>query len=70
MYQRVFFGEVSNEKNKELRDLSSREKLILVPMVVLIFWMGVYSQSFLGRMDSTVKQLLKDVQSSAIVLKK
>jgi NADH-quinone oxidoreductase subunit M len=70
MYQRVFFGEVSNEKNKELRDLSSREKLILVPMVLLIFWMGVYSQSFLGRMDSTVKQLLKDVQSSAIVLKK
>jgi NADH-quinone oxidoreductase subunit M len=70
MYQRVFFGEVKSEKNKELRDLSSREKLILVPMVLLIFWMGIYSQPFLGRMESSVRQLLKDVHSSAIVLKK
>jgi len=70
MYQRVFFGEVNNEKNKELQDLGSREKLLLVPMVLLIFWMGIYSQTFLRRMDSSVRQLLKDVQSSAIVLNK
>jgi NADH-quinone oxidoreductase subunit M len=70
MYQRVVFGEVKNEKNRNLADLSFREKFILVPIVVLIFWMGVYSQSFLRKMDSSVRQVLNDMQSSALVLKR
>jgi NADH-quinone oxidoreductase subunit M len=70
MYQRVVLGEVKNEKNRILPDLSFREKFILVPIVVLIFWMGIYSQSFLRKMDSSVRQLLSDMQSSALVLKR
>ncbi len=70
MYQRVIFGETRNEKNKRLRDLDSREKLILVPIVILIVWMGVYSESFLRKMDSSVSQVLHQAQSSAIVFKK
>jgi NADH-quinone oxidoreductase subunit M len=70
MFQRVVFGEIKNDKNRVLPDLSSREKLILVPIVVLIFWMGVYSQSFLRKMDSTVTQVLNEMQSSAVVLRK
>jgi len=68
MFQRVFLGAVRNEKNKGLRDLSLREKLILVPLVLLIVWMGVYSQSFLRKMDSSVGKLLDQFNSSAVVL--
>ena len=70
MYQRVVFGEITNERNKGLPDLSLREKFILVPMTLLIIWMGVYSQSFLRKMDSSVSQLLRNFQSTAVVLKK
>ena len=70
MYQRVVFGEVTNERNKGLPDLSLREKFILVPMTLLIIWMGVYSQTFLRKMDSSVSQLLSRFQSTAVVLKK
>jgi NADH-quinone oxidoreductase subunit M len=68
MYQRVIFGEVINPKNKALRDLSLRERLILVPIVVLIVWMGVYSSPFLRRMDSSVSHILQSFRSSAVVM--
>src|SRR5258706_4509459 len=69
MYQRVVFGEVSNPKNKKLADLDFREKLVLLPLVVLIFWMGIYSESFLRRMDTSVNQVLHPLKSSAVVVK-
>lgn len=69
MYQRVIFGEVTNPKNKKLADLDFREKLVLLPLVVLIFWMGIYSESFLRKMDTSVNQVLHHFRSSAVVLK-
>src|SRR5437660_6395098 len=47
MYQRVMWGEVTNEKNQDLPDLFGREKAMLVPILILIFWMGIYSAHFL-----------------------
>jgi NADH-quinone oxidoreductase subunit M len=69
MYQRVIFGEVTNPKNKKLPDLNLREKVVLLPLVVLIFWMGIYSQSFLRRMDTSISQVLQHFKSSAVVVK-
>ena len=69
MYQRVIFGEVTNPKNRNLADLDFREKLVLLPLVVLIFWMGIYSESFLRKMDTSVNQVLHHFRSSAVVLK-
>ena len=42
-YQRVFFGEITVEKNKTLPDASQRERFILVTMCVVILWMGLGS---------------------------
>src|SRR5262249_40358284 len=42
-YQRVFFGDVSHEKNKSLPDASLRERGILFAMAVVTLWMGVGS---------------------------
>src|SRR5438093_5459797 len=69
MYQRVLLGDVKNEKNKTLTDLNFREKFILVPLMLLIVWMGVYSQSFLRKMDASVSELLDRFHSTAVVLK-
>ncbi|MFQ6008882.1 MAG: NuoM family protein, partial [Candidatus Zixiibacteriota bacterium] len=40
MYQRVIFGKVTREENKRLTDVGWREKIILIPIVILIFWIG------------------------------
>ena len=58
MYQRVIFGEVTHDVNKTLPDLSAREKWVLVPMVVMALWMGIYPQFFLRKMDASVSKLL------------
>jgi NADH-quinone oxidoreductase subunit M len=42
LYQRVFFGEVTNPANMRLPDLSLREQLTLAPLVVAAFWIGLY----------------------------
>lgn len=60
MFQRVMFGRVTNPKNEGLKDLSGREIAILVPMVVIIFLMGIYPKLFFNKMDVTVEKFLKD----------
>ncbi len=54
MYKRMMLGEVDNPANLGLRDLSRREVAILLPIVVLIVWMGVAPGSFLRSLDGTV----------------
>src|SRR6478672_6697989 len=42
LYQRVFFGEITNPANAKLSDLSVREQLTLAPLVVAALWIGLY----------------------------
>jgi NADH-quinone oxidoreductase subunit M len=60
MFQRVMFGKITNPKNEKLQDLSAREITILVPMVIMIFLMGIYPKLFFSKMDVTVEKFLKD----------
>ena len=46
LYQRVFFGELTNEKNKGLEDVNLREILTLAPLIVMCFWIGLYPKPF------------------------
>jgi len=58
MYQRVIWGEIRNEKNASLLDMVGRERAMLIPLLILMAWMGVYSNSFLRPMDASVTKLL------------
>jgi len=63
MYQRVMFGEVTKEENKALKDLSGREILVLSCVTLFIFWIGIYPQTFLSRMEPTVKSYIVQVNT-------
>ncbi len=54
MVQRVFFGPLQNPENEKLIDINWREVLVLVPMVIMIFWMGIYPKPFFTLMDGSV----------------
>lgn len=58
MFQRVMFGELDNPKNQVLEDLNIREIAIMVPLVVLIFVMGVYPNPFIEKMTPSIKKLV------------
>jgi NADH-quinone oxidoreductase subunit M len=42
LYQRVFFGEITNPANARLKDVTLREQLTLAPLVLAAFWIGIY----------------------------
>lgn len=67
MYQRVFFGKVTREENKSLKDIDWREKIILVPLVLLIFWIGIYPKPLLERIEPAAKQVLQQVSRATTV---
>ncbi len=60
LYQRVFFTE-KNPKLENVRDLNYREFFTLAPMLLLVFWIGIYPQVFLSFMHSSVEHLLSQV---------
>ncbi len=65
LYQRVFFME-TNEKVSGLADINGRELLTLVPMIMLIFWIGVHPDTFLGYMHESVHHLLERVNAGGL----
>lgn len=62
VFQRVMFGELDNPKNQQLPDLNAREIAIMVPLVVLIFVMGLYPKPFIDRMDPAIQKLVTQVR--------
>lgn len=62
MVQRVFYGEVINEKNKILSDMNWRERFLLVPLIVMVFWIGIYPRPFLKMIEPSVQNLVETVQ--------
>jgi NADH-quinone oxidoreductase subunit M len=63
-YQRVWFGEITVEKNKTLPDASPREIGILVAMAIITLWMGVGSTFFTNRSAASSQNVLDQMQRS------
>jgi NADH-quinone oxidoreductase subunit M len=60
LYQNVFFMKI-NKKIVGLPDMDVRETIILIPLLILVFWIGVYPTPFLGFMHASVQHLLERV---------
>jgi NADH-quinone oxidoreductase subunit M len=65
MVQRVFFGKLTNPDNEKLEDVSSRELVILVPIVILIFVMGIFPNLFFSKMEPAVQRVVEVVKMNA-----
>ena len=66
LVERVFFGPVARDQNpKTISDLGLREKLALMPLAVLVFWIGLYPKFFLDPMQPTLNQLTSSARTQA-----
>ncbi len=63
LYQRVFFGTVTNPKNEKLHDLTPREVLTFVPLLIMAFWIGLYPKPFFQILEQPVNQLVQNVHA-------
>jgi NADH-quinone oxidoreductase subunit M len=66
MFQRVVFGGVTNAANEGLRDLTRREVLVFAPLLFLIFWLGIYPQPVLSRIQPSIRETIGLVQKRAV----
>jgi len=62
LYQRMFFGEITNEKNKLLPDLSIREWAYMLPLVIMSLWIGMYPAPFIRYIEKPVNSVVKQIK--------
>lgn len=68
LYRRVVFGELTKENLKSILDLSPREIAIFAPILAVVFWMGIYPDSFLKPLRAPVAKLLAQTEPRPLPL--
>ena len=68
MYQRVIFGKITHPENKNLKDLSAREIAILVPLIVMILWIGITPLVFTGKTSKSVIDVLEVIKDKSRIV--
>jgi len=68
MFQKLFLGPVTKDENRSLKDLNWREIVTLVPLIILIFWIGLYPKPFFMLMGPTVDNLVKAIQAASVAM--
>ncbi|TMI72026.1 MAG: NADH-quinone oxidoreductase subunit M [Bacillati bacterium ANGP1] len=63
MYQRVMQGPVAVKERARMTDLTRREQWLFIPLIALIFWIGVYPSPLLRRSEASVRALVEQVTS-------
>ncbi|MEE9543676.1 MAG: NADH-quinone oxidoreductase subunit M, partial [Thermodesulfobacteriota bacterium] len=65
LFQRVFLGDFVYHGKDALKDLDFREKLVTVPLILLVFWIGLYPKPFLKVMEVSLVNLVDMIESNA-----
>jgi NADH-quinone oxidoreductase subunit M len=68
LYQRVAFGKVTNPHNEHLSDMNLREVAAALPLVVLVFFIGLYPNAAFRVMHASTEHLINHVQAKAQAL--
>jgi len=61
LVQKVFFGPITNEENKNIPDMAWYEVTAMVPLVILMVWIGVHPNTFLKKMEPSVTHLVRTI---------
>jgi NADH-quinone oxidoreductase subunit M len=65
MYQKVFYGQIQHDENKTLPEIDGRERISLVPLVVMAVIMGVASPYWMKSIEPAVTGTLPKTGSVA-----
>ncbi|HEO98151.1 MAG TPA: NADH-quinone oxidoreductase subunit M [Epsilonproteobacteria bacterium] len=66
LFKKSFFGPVTKEENRNLKDLDAKETWSLVPLVAIVVWLGIYPKPILDPIDNSVKAMLNFMDEKAI----
>ncbi|WP_331775154.1 NADH-quinone oxidoreductase subunit M [Sulfurospirillum sp. 1612] len=69
LFKRSFFGEVTHEENRKLKDLDKKEYVALIPLVALVVVLGIYPKPILHDIDMSVKKMIVLMEHKALLPK-
>ena len=64
LYKRVVFGEIVHDDVRKMKDVGPREIAIFVPLIALVFWMGIYPTSFIAPMAPAIEKVITRYDSA------
>ncbi len=67
LYKRSFFGEITNDKNRGLKDINGRELAAMIPLVALVVILGIYPKPILDPIDTSVKKMIVLMQKKSVL---
>jgi len=66
MFQKLFLGPVIHDENRQLKDINWREIITLVPLLIFIFWIGLYPKPFFSLMAPAVDRLVSLISTASM----
>ena len=67
LYKRVIFGSLKKDKLGDISDLNSREFIVFIPLLILVFWIGIYPESFISEYRLPINSLIESFDSRLVV---
>ena len=64
-YKKMFFGEITKDENRKLKDVNKRELLALIPLVIIAIWLGVYPKPVLAPINNSVESIVQLMHDKA-----
>jgi len=64
LYQRVFFGKATDDLKHHMHDLNLREWACIVPLIVMMVWMGCFTQSFMPPISTATAGILDKTRTT------
>ncbi len=68
MFEKVFLGPIKHDENRALKDITARELLTVVPVLLVVLWIGLYPQPFFNLINPSVERLAELAQTAALAI--
>jgi NADH-quinone oxidoreductase subunit M len=65
LIQRVFFGPITNEENRTIPEIAWHEVAAVAPLIFFMVWIGVHPNTFLKKIEPSVKQLMATIKNES-----
>ena len=65
-YKKIFFGDLTNDENKNLKDINKRELMALIPLTVVAIWLGIYPKPVLAPISNSTKAIVQLMHDKSV----
>ena len=66
LYKRVIFGSLNKNKAGDILDIDLIEMLVFLPLIILVFWIGIYPESFISEFREPISNIINSLNDRIV----